>query len=62
MWRGPNPAREVDRRKVPRRVYDFLRPHEVAPVLASAQGLLEKWLGPESNREPADYETAALTD
>ena len=23
---------------------------------------VEEWLGPESNREPADYETAALTD
>ncbi|MGO9829793.1 MAG: tyrosine-type recombinase/integrase [Myxococcaceae bacterium] len=36
-WRGPNPARETRKRRVGRRAYDFLRPHEVAPVLESAQ-------------------------
>ena len=35
-WRGPNPTRDVEKRRVARRVYDFLRPHEVAPVLDTA--------------------------
>src|SRR5262249_12804198 len=35
-WHGVNPVRDVERRRVPRRAYDFLRPHEVAPVLSMA--------------------------
>jgi len=35
-WRGPNPTCDVEKRRVPRRVYDFLRPQEVAPVLDTA--------------------------
>jgi integrase len=34
-----NPAFDTDKRKVPRRAYDFLRPHEVAPVLRMAPEL-----------------------
>ena len=32
---GPNPALEVERRKIPRRMPDYLRANEVSPVLAS---------------------------
>jgi integrase len=35
-WHGANPALTVDRRKVTRRVRDFLRPNEVAPVFGAA--------------------------
>ncbi len=33
-WNGPNPAIEVERRKVPKRLPEFLRPEEVPRVLA----------------------------
>jgi len=33
-WSGPNPAKEVARRKIPKRLPDFLRAEEVPPVLA----------------------------
>lgn len=32
-WIGPNPAKDVPRRKVPKRIPDFLRAHEVPKVL-----------------------------
>jgi len=35
-WRGMNAARDVEKRRVPRKVYDFLRPHEVAPTIRVA--------------------------
>jgi len=34
-WNGPNPALEVERRKVPKRLPDFLKPDEVPRVLAN---------------------------
>ena len=37
---GPNPAREVARRKVPRRAPSYLRAHEVLPVLMATSA---KW-------------------
>ena len=38
-----------------------LRPRLGAGVPASETAGVGKWLGPESNREPTDYETVALT-
>ncbi len=34
-YRGPNPAKEVERRTVPKRTPEFLRAHEVPLVLAA---------------------------
>ena len=37
---GPNPVAEVSRRKIPRRVPDYLRPQEIPPLL---RALAPKW-------------------
>ncbi len=40
LWRGPNPVREVEKRKVPRRLPRFLREDEVEPLL---RALAPEW-------------------
>jgi len=42
LWNGPNPAKEVPRRKVPRRIPAFLRPEEVTALLAHLE---PEWRG-----------------